>query len=68
MRALLARRKVVVPAAVVLVALVAVGLWAFQPWKLFTSSTINDQLVSDQTANALVGKGAFRSRASGCGT
>jgi len=63
MRALLTRRKVVVPAAVVLVVLVAVGLWAFQPWKLFTSSTVNDKLVSDQTTNALVGKGAFRSLA-----
>jgi hypothetical protein len=64
MRALLARRKVVVPATVVLVVLVAVGLWAFQPWKLFTSSTVNEQLASVQSStDALVGKGTFRSLA-----
>lgn len=61
MRALLARRNVVVPVTVVVVVLVAVGLWAFQPWKLFTSSTINEPLVSN--TNALVGKGTFRSLA-----
>ncbi|MFI9385925.1 DM13 domain-containing protein [Kutzneria sp. NPDC052558] len=63
MGALLARRKVVVPVAAVIVVLVAVGLWAFQPWKLFTSSTIHEQLVSAQGTNAVVGKGTFRSLA-----
>jgi hypothetical protein len=63
MGALLARRKVVVPVAVVVVVLAALALWAFQPWKLFTSSTVNEQLVSSQGTNTLVGKGAFRSLA-----
>ncbi|GAA3431359.1 DM13 domain-containing protein [Kutzneria kofuensis] len=58
MRALLARRKIVVPAAVAVIVLVGVGLWAFQPWRLFTSSTINEKL-----ADAPVAKGTFRSLA-----
>jgi hypothetical protein len=58
MRALLARPKIVVPVAVAVVILVGVGLWAFQPWKLFTSSTVNEKLV-DGTAQ----QGRFRSLA-----
>jgi hypothetical protein len=58
MRALLARRKIVVPAAVAVIVLVAAGLWAFQPWKLFTSSTVHEKL-----ADGAAQKGAFRSLA-----
>lgn len=32
--------------AVIAVAAVAVGLWAFQPWKVFTSSTVDEALPS----------------------
>ena len=58
MRALLARRKIVVPVAVAVIVLVGVGLWAFQPWKLFTSSTVHEKL-----ADAPVQQGAFRTLA-----
>ncbi|EWM17180.1 DM13 domain-containing protein [Kutzneria sp. 744] len=58
MRALLARRKIVVPVAVAVIVLVGVGLWAFQPWKLFTSSTVNEKL-----ADGAVQKGTFRTLA-----
>ncbi|MFC0548495.1 DM13 domain-containing protein [Kutzneria chonburiensis] len=58
MRALLARRKIVVPVAAAVIVLVAVGLWAFQPWKLFTSSTVHEKL-----ADGAAQKGTFRSLA-----
>ncbi|MEV6608744.1 DM13 domain-containing protein [Kutzneria sp. NPDC051319] len=58
MRALLARRKIVVPVAVAVIVLVGVGLWAFQPWKLFTSSTVNEKLT-----DGAVQKGTFRTLA-----
>jgi hypothetical protein len=38
------RRKVVWAVAVVAVVGGAAGLWAFEPWRLFTSSTINEPL------------------------
>lgn len=36
------RKKVLLPAAVVVVLLAGFGLYWFQPWKLFTSSTITE--------------------------
>ncbi|WP_236700377.1 DM13 domain-containing protein [Allosalinactinospora lopnorensis] len=30
--------------AVTLVVVLAIGLWAFQPWRVFTSSTVNEEL------------------------
>ncbi|RJQ74971.1 hypothetical protein D5S17_21740 [Pseudonocardiaceae bacterium YIM PH 21723] len=39
--------RVGIPLAVVLL---AVGLWAFQPWKLFTHSTVNEALPTAQAA------------------
>jgi hypothetical protein len=35
-------RRWVIPAAVVLIASVSAGLYWFQPWKLFTSKTVNE--------------------------
>src|SRR3954468_12928341 len=58
MRALLARGKIVVSVAVAGIGLVGVGLWAFQPWKLFTSSTVHEKL-----ADGAARKGTFRSLA-----
>src|SRR5690242_8080696 len=66
MVARLRKRGIVIPAVAVLVVLIAVGLFLFQPWKLFTSSTVNEALVPAQqsaasTGNTLVGQGEFRS-------
>lgn len=36
--------RVVTGIAVAVVALLAVGLWAFQPWKVFTSSEVDEAL------------------------
>jgi hypothetical protein len=38
------RRRVIWVLLSVLVVLVGVGLWAFQPWRLFTHSTVNEAL------------------------
>ncbi|PPK61745.1 hypothetical protein V5P93_000094 [Actinokineospora auranticolor] len=43
MRGLLRRRVVRVGLVVAVVAL-AVGLWAFEPWRLFTRSTVDEAL------------------------
>jgi soluble lytic murein transglycosylase-like protein len=36
------RRPILITAAVVAVVVLAVGLWAFQPWKLFTHNTVDE--------------------------
>lgn len=47
---------VVVP--VVVVGL-AVGLWAFQPWRLFTSSTVDEAAPAGATGGAVLASGTF---------
>lgn len=39
-------RPIVAVAGVLVVAVAAVGLWAFQPWKIFTSSEVDEPLPS----------------------
>ncbi|WP_239647267.1 DM13 domain-containing protein [Nocardiopsis baichengensis] len=41
-----ARSPLVWGAAVVAVAVLALGLWAFQPWRLYTSTTVDEALPS----------------------
>ncbi|CAM4126483.1 DM13 domain-containing protein [Nocardiopsis rhodophaea] len=38
------RRQLLWIAAAVLAVVIGGGLWAFQPWRLFTSSTVNEEL------------------------
>ncbi|HEY0637196.1 MAG TPA: DM13 domain-containing protein [Pseudonocardiaceae bacterium] len=46
------RRTLLVAAAGVAVIALVVGLWAFQPWKVFTSSTVDEELPELAAAGA----------------
>ncbi|MBB6173087.1 hypothetical protein HNR23_003147 [Nocardiopsis mwathae] len=49
-------RPLIWATAAVLTVVVGVGLWAFQPWRVFTSSTVNEELPA--AAPAAPGDGA----------
>ena len=57
MRGLL-RRRVLLPILAVLVAGAAVALWAFQPWKVFTRSTVEEAAPTVAAAPAMPGSPA----------
>jgi hypothetical protein len=48
----LIRRRVLVPVLAVAVAVTGVALWAFQPWRLFTSTTVHEALPGASSTTA----------------
>lgn len=53
----LRRPKILISVALVGVLMLTVGLYLFQPWRVFTTTTVNETLVSSTVLNA----GSFRS-------
>ncbi len=60
-------RKLLWPVAALLVAALAVGLWAFQPWRAVTSSTVDEAAPTsaEPTAPATAGSATARPRPHG---
>lgn len=50
-----ARHPLAWGAAAIAVVLVAVGLWAFQPWRLYTSTTVNEDLPAVEQSDGAQG-------------
>jgi len=72
MRSTLLRPSVLVPVTVVAVAALAMGLFLFQPWKLFTNVTVDEAFpssstvaVAEQAEPAVLAEGTFISHEHG---
>jgi hypothetical protein len=59
MRSTLKRPAVFVPVAVLVVAVLAMGLYLFQPWKLFTNVTVDEALPVAASESVILAEGDF---------
>ena len=65
MRSTLARPVVLVPAITLVVAVLAMGLYLFQPWKIFTNVTVAEALPVTLSEPAVLAEGEFISHEHG---
>ena len=55
-------RPILITVGPVAVVALAVGLWAFQPWKVFTHSTVDEALPAQPAQPAVLAQGSFVSQ------
>jgi len=59
MRSTLLRPSVAVPVAVLVVAVLAMGLYLFQPWKLITNVTVDEAIPAAASESVILAEGEF---------